>query len=75
MVGDGFPLDFTIEVWDGTTWLTRVSRTSYPMPATGQAFTWGFSDRTDRIRIRATRLRQVGADGYLLQFAEVGIYP
>ena len=74
-VGEDFPLDFTIEVWDGANWIPRVSRTNYPKLSQGQIFTWGFSDATDRIRIRATRLRPVGADGYLFQLAEIAMYP
>ncbi|XID93959.1 discoidin domain-containing protein [Paenibacillaceae bacterium WGS1546] len=74
MVGQGFPVDFQIQVWNGSTWLTRVTETGYPVPdGTGQAFTWGHSDTTDRIRILATSLREVGSDGYMLQLAEIQV--
>lgn len=43
------------------------------MPDAGQAFTWGFSDTTDKIRIYATNLRQVGSDGYMMKLAEVKV--
>src|SRR6185503_6985373 len=52
----GFPVDFTIDVWNGATWLTRVVRTGYPAPGNqGQTFSWA-GDTTDRIRIHVTRL-------------------
>ncbi|OCT11074.1 hypothetical protein A8709_05095 [Paenibacillus pectinilyticus] len=73
--GEGFPVNFQIQVWNGSTWLTRVTKTSYPNPgSTPQTFTWGSSDTTDRIRIYATSLDNVGTD-YLLQFAEIEVTP
>jgi beta-xylosidase len=73
-IGEGFPMDFKIQVWNGSTWLDRVVKTGYAKPGNaGQTFTWGFADNTDRLRIYATNLRQVGADGYMLQLAEVEV--
>jgi hypothetical protein len=73
-VGAGFPIDFTIEVWDGANWITRVTRTGYPQPGnSGQVFTWNLMDTTNLIRIAGTNLRQVGSDGYLMQLAEVKV--
>ncbi len=74
-VGAGFPIDFKIQVWNGSTWLDRVTKTAYPMPiAWPQTFTWGFSDATDKVRLYATNLRQVASDGYLLQLGEMEVY-
>ncbi len=73
-VGAGFPIDFKIQVWDGINWLDRVVQTNYPKPGnSGQTFTWGFSDYTNRIRIYATGLSKAAAD-YALQFAEIEVY-
>lgn len=71
-VGAGFPVDFTIQVWNGASWITRVAMTNYPQPSSGQSFTFG-PDTTDRIRIDATRLRGVGGV-YYLQLAEIEVY-
>ena len=74
MVGEGFPIDFKIQVWNGTAWLDRVVMTGYAKPGSaGQQFTWGSWDTTNKIRIYATNLRTVGSDGYLLQFAEIEV--
>lgn len=72
-VGGGFPVDFTIDVWTGASWLTRVTKVGYQIPMTGQAFTWA-GDTTDRIRIHVTKLGNVPAYGYFLQLAEVEVY-
>ncbi|MBB6021463.1 hypothetical protein HNR77_002558 [Paenibacillus sp. JGP012] len=73
--GDGFPIDFKIQVWNGSTWLDRVSKTNYTKPDhSAQEFTWGFSDTTNRIRVQATNLRTVGNDGYLMQLSEIEVY-
>jgi hypothetical protein len=70
-IGEGFPIDFKIQVWNGTSWIDRVSVTDYPKPThTPQVFNWGFHDSTDRIRIYATKLRTLGVD-YVLQLSEV----
>ena len=72
-VGEGFPIDFKIQVWDGTNWQDRVSVVNYPKPGnSGQVFSWGTRDTTDRIRIYATKLRRVAGD-YLLQLAELEV--
>ena len=73
-IGAGFPVDFTIQVWDGANWLTRVTQTSYPQPGnSGQVFTLNQPDTTNGIRIVATNLRQVGGD-YVMQFAEIQVF-
>lgn len=72
--GVGFPIDFQIQVWNGSTWLTRVSKTGYAQPTTGQAFRWGFADTTDKIRIYGTNLRRDSNNSLVMQFAEVEVY-
>jgi len=75
-VGKGFPIDFTLQVWNGVTWLDRVTQTAYPQPGNAaQVFTWGSSDTTDRIRIFATKLGTDGINGHLLELAEIEILP
>jgi hypothetical protein len=75
-VGEGFPIDFKVQVWDGAQWLDRVSKVGYPKPGdAAQGFAWEFSDTTDYIRIYGSRLRTVGTDGYLMQFAEIEVGP
>jgi hypothetical protein len=75
-VGQGYPIDFRIQVWTGLSWLDRVVVTGAPLPgARAQVFSWGASDRTNKIRIYATKLRTVlPADGYLLQLAEITVH-
>ncbi len=73
-VGVGFPVDFKIQVWDGASWLDRVTRTGFPQPGTPQSFKWGFTDRTDRIRILATSLRQ-SSGSFFMELAEVDVHP
>ena len=69
-------IDFKLQVWDGASWLDRVTRTNYPSPdGAGQVFSWGFSDTTDRIRVFATKLGTDGINGRLLQLAEIEVLP
>jgi Astacin (Peptidase family M12A)/F5/8 type C domain len=73
-VGDGFPVDFTIDAsTDGINWTTVISRTGYPKPgATVQRFE--FTARpASFVRIRATRLRAIGS-GFFFQVAEVEVF-
>jgi len=73
-LGAGFPIDFEIQVWDGANWLTRVSRTGSSTPSGPQAFTWGFSDVTNKIRIFATNLRRDAHNDFVMQFAEIEVH-
>jgi galactan 5-O-arabinofuranosyltransferase len=70
---DGFPVDFAIELWDGEKWLPRIAKTSYPDSRDPQRFSFPQMEATDQIRIRATKLRQVGGD-YVLRLAEIELY-
>jgi hypothetical protein len=77
-VGQGFPIDFHIQVWNGLKWIDRVVVTGAPLPgAQAQVFSWGFSDRTNLIRLWASNLRTVAGhpqDGYLLQLAGITVH-
>jgi hypothetical protein len=66
--GQGFPANFTIEVYDGTAWATVVSRTGYPAPTTGAGHSFTFGSRN------ATRVRITGTSLRIMQFAEVEAY-
>ncbi|MFF5207690.1 discoidin domain-containing protein [Streptosporangium sp. NPDC000396] len=71
--GNGFPVDFTIQVSsDNATWTTVASRTAYPKPgADGQVF--AFTPTTARyVRITGNSLR-LDAPHYLMQFAEIEV--
>jgi galactan 5-O-arabinofuranosyltransferase len=70
---DGFPVDFTLEVWDGAQWLVRVKETNYPQPTTKQTFDLGRMEGTPQFRLRATKLRKVGND-YVLKLNEIELY-
>ncbi|WNG36806.1 hypothetical protein F0U61_26375 [Archangium violaceum] len=73
VVGDGFPVDFTIDVSnDGVTWQTVVLRTGYPTPTGMQSF--GVSVPSARyVRLNVTRLDNV-TGSYYVQLAEVEIF-
>jgi len=72
--GGGFPIDFQIQIWDGSKWIDRVVKTSYRNPgATPQTFTWSPPDRTDRIRIWGTKLPGFKGDGTRMQLAEIEV--
>lgn len=74
--GQGFPQDFTIDVWNAatSTWVTKATVTglSAPGPA-GQTYSWT-AVSSDRVRVHATKLGLVPGVGYYLQVAEVELY-
>lgn len=76
-VGQGFPIDFTIEVSaDNTNWTPVITRTSYALPGNAvQSFT--FSTQNARyVKINGTSLRQNPADNnfYRMQINDIEIY-
>jgi Astacin (Peptidase family M12A)/F5/8 type C domain len=76
-IGDGFPVDFTIDVsTDGTNWSSVVNQSNYPKPTDDSVQRFTFAPVNARFaRIRATKLGQVnGVSGYQFQVAEVEIY-
>jgi arabinofuranosyltransferase len=69
--GMGFPIDFQIQIWDGARWIDRVIQKGYPNPGSApQTFSWSSPDRTEKVRVIATRLPQVDIEGPRLQLAE-----
>jgi hypothetical protein len=72
---DGFPIDFTIAVWDGKQWQVRVTQTDHANPGlAAQVYALGRTDFTDRVRVTATRLR-VSHGHYVLRLAEIKLEP
>lgn len=66
--GEHFPANFTIQTWNGSSWVTVVSQTNYPKPTDGSAHIFEFeAQNTDRVRM-------VGTDLKIMIFAEVEIY-
>ncbi|QMU78434.1 hypothetical protein GXW83_24715 [Streptacidiphilus sp. PB12-B1b] len=72
--GTDFPSAFQIQVWNGASWVTRVSKTGYLLDDLGgQEFTWGRDDYTNKIRINATTLTN-GAGDYRLELAGLQVF-
>lgn len=72
----GFPENFTISLWNGTDWEKKVDETGYKLPGgTAQTFSRGSSYTTDKIRIDATKLRNLEPGAYMFQLVEVEAYP
>jgi hypothetical protein len=72
----GYPKDFKIQVWDGVNWQDRVTRTNEAQPVSGAAlaYTWGYADTTNKIRISASGLRPDNNGHYVLQLGEIEVY-
>jgi subtilisin len=75
LTGEGFPVDFTIDVSDdGLAWTTVVSRTSYPTPTVFAAQRFEFPSVNARfLRFNATKLDLV-AGGAFVQLSELEIF-
>jgi hypothetical protein len=78
-VGQGFPVDFTVQVAtsSGGPWTTVVTRTGYAKP--GNAAQWfPFASVSARyVKVEGTNLRRITTESgqpYRMQFAEVEIY-
>jgi arabinofuranosyltransferase len=73
--GEYFPADFQIQIWNGTSWVTRVTKTDYVAKGRGpHEFAWSPADETTQIRILVTKLRVIDAR-YMFQFAEIEVAP
>ncbi|MDQ3364494.1 MAG: discoidin domain-containing protein [Myxococcota bacterium] len=72
--GAGFPIDFTIETWDGKGWSIHVVRRGEPPPSSAQRYAIR-GTTTDRVRLHVSKLATVGHDGHLLQLAELELRP
>ena len=69
----GFPVDFTIEMWDSQQWLVRRTYHDYQPTPGPQNFTWGQEENTGTVRVRVTKLGKIG-DQYGLRLGEFEIY-
>lgn len=72
-VGVGFPIDFSIQTWDGHTWVDRVTKTAFPRPDGPRSFAFAAPVTTSKIRIVGTNLPSVVGEGYVMQFAEIEV--
>jgi hypothetical protein len=68
--GTGFPVDVTIQTWDGARWIDRATRTG--MAAAVQTIAWSSAARTTRIRVVATKLPAAAKPELKLAEIEVG---
>jgi hypothetical protein len=75
-LGEGFPVDFTIETSeDGRAWTAVVGKTNYGKPG-NEVQRFAFNQVGARyVRVVGTNLRYLGAEqAYYMQFAEIEIY-
>jgi hypothetical protein len=75
-LGEGFPVDFTIQVSaDGQNWTTVIQKSDYPKPG-NQVQSFPFNQVTAQyVQIIGRNLRYLGAESaYYMQFAEIEVY-
>jgi len=75
-LGEGFPVDFTIETSaDGQSWTVVVRKTNYGKPGNAVQH-FAFNAVAARyVRVVGTNLRYLGAENaYYMQFAEIEVY-
>jgi hypothetical protein len=72
-VGTCFPVNFTISVWNGVTWIPRVTVSNSPQPSGAMSYTWTPTDVTDRVLITGQNLRRDPNGDYAMQFAEIEV--
>ena len=70
--GEGFPLDFTIQTWDGKRWIDQVTQKDYTPQKSGPHEFAFAPTTTDRIRVVGTKLRFVRGE-YVFQLAEIEV--
>lgn len=71
-VGEGFPVDFKIEVsTDLQNWTSVITKTNFTKPTEVQSFRFN-SINAAGVRITGTKLRQ-GESGYYMQFSEIAL--
>ncbi len=68
----GFPVDFTISIWNEGKWKTVVQRTGYTTPAepTGEVFNFDATPGS-RIRITTTKMSTDANGAYYVQLSEI----
>ncbi|MBA3502867.1 MAG: discoidin domain-containing protein [Myxococcota bacterium] len=73
--GEGFPLDFTIQLREGGKWVERFRETNYqPRPTGPHEFVLPSPVAADGVRIEGQKLRFLREE-YVLQLAEIEIQP
>ena len=75
-IGQGFPVDFTIDVWNGSSWNNVITRTGYVKPGNAvQTFTFP-TQNTNRIRVQGTNLRPISTENnaYRMQLTEIAVF-
>jgi galactan 5-O-arabinofuranosyltransferase len=71
---DGFPLDLSVDVWDGERWVNRREVRYLPEPYESTLIDLPRQDGTTAIRVRATRLRKAtNSSDYVLRLAEIEV--
>lgn len=71
--GQGVPIDFEIQTWNGVAWVTQLTLTEHHHDGTmPDSFALPSSIFTNRIRIYATRLAKLGRDE-VFQLAEIEV--
>lgn len=76
--GDGYPVSFMIQLWDGEKWQDRQSGPVQIGPFTSsapQVISWGHSDTTTAVRLCAKQLAVDFAGHFFLQLAELQLNP
>lgn len=69
---DAFPLDVTIQIWDGKQWVDRVTKTGFsPRPGAPQALEWNTPDLTTGVRVVGTRLMLANDGFFYMVLAEI----
>jgi len=71
---DGFPVDLVIEGWDGAKFVLLKIVTNLPQTYTFPQKIFVGEQWTDKIRIRATKLRPLENGDYALRLAEVALF-
>lgn len=73
---NGFPVDFTISIWNGKKWVEVVNKTDYPVPTSEfQVFNFE-ATKGSKIKLNVTKLGATpsGNGVYALQLAEIEAY-
>lgn len=70
---DGFPVEVVVELWDGEKWLPRIQHKYVQQPTGKQTLSFSQMEGTNRIRLRATKLRVVDGS-YVLRLAEIELF-
>lgn len=70
---DGFPVELSIDLWDGSGWQPRVFKTDFPQPREPEVYYFPKLEATTLVRVHARKLRKVG-DDYVFRLAEIELF-